>query len=46
MTAYLSTKLEGGGDIKTLIQNDKVFKPAWPDPVGIDGNYPFYIIKK
>ena len=32
-TAYLSTKLEGGGDVKTSIQNGKVFDPAWPDPV-------------
>ena len=32
-TAYLSTKLEGGGDAKTLIRNGKVFKLAWPDPV-------------
>ena len=27
-------KLEGGGDVKTSIRNGKVFKPAWPDPVG------------
>ena len=33
-TAYLSTKLEGGGDIETSIRNGKVFDPAWPDPVG------------
>ena len=33
-TAYLSTKIEGGGDVKTLITNRKVFEPAWPDPVG------------
>ena len=33
-TAYLSTKLEGGGDIETSIRNGKVFKPPWPDPVG------------
>ena len=32
--AYLSTKLEGGGDVKTSIQNGKVFEPPWPDPVG------------
>ena len=32
--AYLSTKIEGGGDVKTSIQNGKLFKPAWPDPVG------------
>ena len=33
-TAYLSTKLEGGRNVKTSIRNGKVFKPAWPDPVG------------
>ena len=33
-TAYLGTKLEGGGDIETSIRNGKVFEPAWPDPVG------------
>ena len=33
-TAYLSTKLEGSGDVETLISNGKVFEPAWPDPVG------------
>ena len=33
-TAYLSTKLKGGGDVETSIRNGKVFKPAWPDPVG------------
>ena len=33
-TAYLSTKLEGGGNVKTSIWNGKVFNPAWPDPVG------------
>ena len=33
-TAYLSTKLEGGGDVETLIRNRKVFEPAWPDLVG------------
>ena len=32
-TAYLSTKLEGGGDLKTSIRNRKVFEPAWSDPV-------------
>ena len=31
---YLSTKLEGGGDIKMLIWNGKVFEPSWTDPVG------------
>ena len=33
-TAYLSTKLEGGGDVKTSIRNRKVFEPEWTDPVG------------
>ena len=33
-TAYLSTKLEGGGDVETSIRNRKVFEPAWPDLVG------------
>ena len=33
MTAYLITKLKGGGDVKTSIWNGKVFEPAWPDPV-------------
>ena len=33
-TAYQSTNIEGDGDVKTSIQNSKVFKPAWPDPVG------------
>ena len=33
-TAYLSTKLEGGGDVETLIWNRKVFEPAWLDLVG------------
>ena len=33
-TAYLSTKLEGEGNVKTSIRNGKVFEPAWPDPVG------------
>ena len=32
-TSYLSTKLEGSGDVKTSIWNGKVFEPAWPDPV-------------
>ena len=32
-TAYLSTKLEGDGDVKTSIRNGKVFEPAWPDLV-------------
>ena len=33
-TAYLNTKLKGGGDVETSIRNRKVFEPAWPDPVG------------
>ena len=33
-TAYLSTKLKGGGNVETSIQNGKVFEPACPDPVG------------
>ena len=33
-TAYLSTKLKGGGDVKTSIRNRKLFKPTWPDPFG------------
>ena len=33
-TAYLSTNIEGGGNVKTLIRNGKVFDPEWPDPVG------------
>ena len=33
-TAYLSTKLEGIGDVETSIRNRKVFEPAWPNPVG------------
>ena len=33
MTAYLSTELEGGSDVKMSILNVKVFEPAWPDPV-------------
>ena len=33
-TAYLSTKLKGGSDVKTSIRNGKFFEPAWPDPVG------------
>ena len=32
--AYLSTKLEGGGDVETSIRNGKVFEPLWPDLVG------------
>ena len=30
--AYLSTKIEGGGDVETSIRNRKLFKPAWLDP--------------
>ena len=33
-TAYLITKLEGSGDVKTLIWNRKVFEPVWIYPVG------------
>ena len=33
-TAYLSTKLEGGGKVETSIRNGKVFKPPWTDLVG------------
>ena len=33
-TEYLSTKLEGSGDVETSIRNEKVFGPAWTDPVG------------
>ena len=33
-TAYLGTKLEGGGDVETSIRNGKVFEPPWMDPVG------------
>ena len=33
-TAYLNTKLEGGGDGETSIRKGKVFELAWPDPVG------------
>ena len=32
-TAYLSKKLEGSGDVETLIRNGKVFELAWPNPV-------------
>ena len=34
MTAYLSTKLEGGGNVETSIWNRKVFKPVWLDLAG------------
>ena len=34
MTAHLSTKLKGGGDVETSIRNGKVFDLAWPDLVG------------
>ena len=30
----MSTKLEGSGDVKTLIWNSKVFEPVWRYPVG------------
>ena len=30
-TLYLSTKIEGGDDVKTSIRNEKVFEPTWPD---------------
>ena len=33
-TTYLSTNLEGGGNIKTLIWIGKFFETEWPDPVG------------
>ena len=33
-TLYLSTKLEGGGDVETLIRNGKAFYTAWTNPVG------------
>ena len=33
-TSYLSTKIEGSRDNKTLIQNGEVFKPACPNPAG------------
>ena len=33
-TVYLSTKIEGGDEVEMLIQNGKLFEPAWPDPVG------------
>ena len=35
-TAYLSTKIEGGSDVETSIRNGKVFKPASPDPFGLN----------
>ena len=35
-TVYLSTNIEGGGDVETLIRNGKLFEPAWPDPVGLN----------
>ena len=35
-TTYLSTKLEGGGDVKMSIRNGKVFEPVWPDLVGLN----------
>ena len=33
-TAYLSTKLEVGSNVKMSIRNGKIFETAWPDPVG------------
>ena len=33
-TVYLSTNIEGGGDIKTSIRNSKLFEPEWSNPVG------------
>ena len=32
-TAHLGPKLKGGGDVETLIKNEKVSEPAWLDPV-------------
>ena len=32
--AYLSMNIEGDGNIETLIQNGKLFEPAWLDAVG------------
>ena len=32
-TAYLRTRLEGGGDAEMSIRNGKLFDLAWPDPV-------------
>ena len=34
ITAYLSTKLKGGGDVEMSIRNGKVFEPVWLYPVG------------
>ena len=34
MTAYLSTKFEGGSNIETSIWDVKLFEPVWPDLVG------------
>ena len=31
---YLSTNIEGGGDVKTLTWNRKFSELAWPNPVG------------
>ena len=33
-TTYLSTKLEGGGNVETSIRNGKVFETTWTDLVG------------
>ena len=38
-TAYLSTKLEGGGDVDTSIWNGKVFELVWTNPVGPTAEY-------
>ena len=35
-TAYLSTKLEGDGDVETSLQNWKFFEPSWMNPTGPD----------
>ena len=33
-SAYLITKIDGGGDVKTPNRNGKVFEPSWTEPVG------------
>ena len=33
-SAYLIRKLDGGGDVKTLNRNGKVFETSWTEPVG------------
>ena len=35
-TAYLSTKLVGGINVKTSSRDGKVFEPAWPEPVRLN----------